>query len=129
MSFILRISYLKHLLNEIKFLYIVLKFLLKVIVIAFLYTRKYIVYNSQIRFNLVIILSTLKSFFHCFLNIKYDLILFIIINILIFKISRLISINIFEIFFIFGINLHFIFKNFFIFFISVNIITLVFFYQ
>ena len=35
--------YLKHLSNEIKFLYVIFKFVFKVIIIAFLYASKYIV--------------------------------------------------------------------------------------
>ena len=70
-------------------------------------------------------LYTLKSFFYYFFNIKNDRILFVILNILILKIPRFILINIFKIFSIFELSLHFVFKNSLIFLIIVVIIILI----
>ena len=70
-------------------------------------------------------LFTLKFSFYYLFNVIYNFTLFITINMLIFKISFLISMNIFEISFISKIDLHFVFKNFYIFFINVDIIMLI----
>ena len=70
-------------------------------------------------------LLTLKSSFYYLFNIKSNYILFIVLNMLIFKISRFISINIFKKKFIVKLNLHFVFKNLLIFLINVVIIILI----
>ena len=68
----------------------------------------------------------LKFFFHYFFNIKNDLILFIIVNVLTFNRFLFVFINIFSIFFAFKLNLHFIFKKFLIFLINIVIIVFIF---
>ena len=70
-------------------------------------------------------LFTLKSFFHCFFNIKNNFILLMILNVLSFNISYFIFINIFEIFFVLKMNLHFVFKKKIIFLINVVDIVLI----
>ena len=70
-------------------------------------------------------LFTLKSFFHCFSNIKNDRALFIIMNVLFFKISFLIFIKIFIIIFVFKFDLHLFFKKKLIFLTNVVIIIFI----
>ena len=119
------ISYLKHLFISIKSLYIVFELHLNFIIIAFLYANKCIVYNSNFSLNLVTMLSTFKSFFYCFSNIKNDLALSMILNVLSLNISVFVFINFFEIFSILKLNLHFIFKIFLIFLINAVIIIFI----
>ena len=118
-------SYLKYLFIMIKLSYIIFELHFNFIVIAFLYANKCIVCDSNFSFNFVIMLFTLKSFFHCFLNIKNDFILLMILNVLSLNISFFVFINIFEISFILILNLHFVFRNSLIFLINVVVIILI----
>ena len=70
-------------------------------------------------------LLTLRFFFYYFLKIKNDFALFVIVNMLFLKISFLISMIVFEIFFFLEIDLHFIFRNFLNFFISAIVIIFI----
>ena len=91
----------------------------------FLYANIYIVYDFHKCFDFLIMFSTLKFFFYCFFNIKNDLILSSISNVLILKRSFFIFINIFFIVFIFKLNLHFVFKKCLIFLINVIVIVFI----
>ena len=82
----------------------------------FLYTNMCIIYNFHKCLNSLIIFSMFKFSFHCFFNIKNNLISFIIINVFIFKGSLFVFINIFSIFFCFRIRFAFFFQKVFNFF-------------
>ena len=124
-SFILFISYLKHLFISIKLSYVIFELYSNFTVIAFLYANKCIICDSNFSLDFVIMLFTLKSSFHYFLKIINDLTLLMILNVLSFNISLFVFINIFEISFVLTLNLHFVFKNFLIFLISVVVIVLI----
>ena len=124
-SFVLFISYLKHLFISIKLSYVVFKLHLNFIVIAFLYASKCIVCDSNFLFNLVIMLFTFRSFFHYFFKIINDFALLMILNMFFLNIFYFIFINIFEISSILTLRLYFIFKFFLIFLINVIVIMLI----
>ena len=118
-------SYLKHLFILIKSSYVVFELHFNFIVIAFLYANKCIICDLNFFFDFIIMLFTFKSFFYCFLNIRNNFILLIILNMLSLNIYFFIFINIFEISFVLTLNLYFVFKNLLIFLINVVIIVLI----
>ena len=117
--------YLKHLFISIKLSYVVFELHFNFIIIAFLYTNKYIVCDSNFSFDFVIMLLTPKSSFYCFLRIINDFILLMILNVFSFNISRFIFTNIFEISPILTLNLYFVFRNSLIFLINAVVIVLI----
>ena len=109
----------------IKLLCVIFEFTLNSIIITFLYTNIYIVYNFHKYLNSLIMLSILKFSFYYLLIIKYNLALFLILKVFVSKRFFFISINIFSIIPFFKLNLHFVFKKFLIFLINVIIIIFV----
>ena len=87
----------------------------------------YIIYDFYKCFNFLIIFLIFKFSFHCLLIIKYNFILSLISNVLVFKRPFFISINIFSIVFSLTLNLHFVFKKSLIFLINVVIIMFIYF--
>ena len=124
-SFVLFISYLKHLFIIIKSSYVVFELHFNFIVITFLYANKCIICDSNFSFNLIIMLFTFRSFFYCFSNIKNDLALSMILNVFSLNISFFVFIKNFEISFVLTLSLHFVFKNSLIFLINVVVIVLI----
>ena len=104
---------------------VVLKFAFNSIIMTFLYVNIYIVYDSKRYLSSLIMFFILKSSFHYFLIIKYNLTLSSILKMLIFKKSHFISINTFSIIPFLKFNLHFISRNSLIFLINVIIIVFI----
>ena len=96
------------------------------IIMIFLYAKIYIIYNFYKYLNSLIMLFIFKLFFHYFLIIKNDFVLFSISKMLIFKKSRFILIKTFSIVSFVKLSLHFIFKKSLIF--LTNVIIIVFFF-
>ena len=117
--------YLKHRLNVIRFSCVILEFAFSSIVMTFLYTNMCIVYDFYRCLDFLIMLFILKFSFHYLFIIKYDFVLFLILNVLILRRSRFVLINIFSIVFFFKLSLHFVFKKFLIFLINIVVIVLV----
>ena len=109
----------------IKFLCVISKFASILIIMTFLYTNIYIVYDFHKCRDSLIMLFILKFFFHYLFIIKYDFALSLILKMLVFKRSLFIFINTFSIVSFFKLNLHFIFKKFLIFLINVIIIMFI----
>ena len=111
----------------IRFLYVISEFAFSSIVMTFLYTNIYIIYDFYKCLNSFIIFFIFKFSFHYLFIIKYNLALYLILKMFIFERFFFVLIDICSIVFFLKLNLHLIFKKPLIFFINVIIIILIFF--